>query len=67
MSSEGQSEENPKKKMRSKREKYAKVSLKTKIIFFQKVVHEQGDLREVVYRLDRFPKNLALSTPPPRP
>jgi hypothetical protein len=45
MSSEAIGEDKCSKKLRSKREKYTKVSLKTKIIFFQKVVHEQGDLR----------------------
>ena len=56
----------PPKKIRSKRNKYHKISLKSKIVFFQKVIHEQADLREVILFLPRSPKNWASSTPPPR-
>jgi hypothetical protein len=54
------------KKIRSKRSKYSKISLKSKIVFFQKVIHEQADLREVLLFLLRLRKNWALSTPPLR-
>lgn len=45
MNEEGASNLKPAKTTRSKRQKYSKISLKSKIIFFQKVIHEQGDLR----------------------
>jgi hypothetical protein len=35
----------PLKKCRRKRSRYAKISLKTKLVFFRKVVHEGADLR----------------------
>jgi len=45
MNEEGASNNKTVKKTRSKRQKYSKISLKSKIIFFQKVIHEQADLR----------------------
>lgn len=35
------------KRSRKKRNRYAKISLKAKLIFFRKVIHENGNLRDV--------------------
>ena len=35
------------KKSRKKRSRYAKIPLKAKLIFFRKVIHQKGDLRDV--------------------
>lgn len=33
------------KKVRGKRDKYCKIPLKSKLIFYEKVIHQQGNLR----------------------
>ena len=40
-----------------KRTKYAKISLKAKLVFYEKVLHQSGNLKEVNDILHRSPKN----------
>ena len=40
-----------------KRTKYAKISLKAKLVFYEKVLHQSGNLREVSNMLHRLQKS----------
>ncbi len=43
------------RRVRGKRNSYAKISLKTRLIFFRKVVEEGGDMRKVLHTSCRLP------------
>ena len=52
---------------RGKRSAYMKISLRARLVFFRKVVHEGGDLRQVSPFPYRSPGGSISSTPLPKP
>lgn len=58
----------PKTKVtRAKREKYNRISLKTKLVFYQKVIHQQANLIDVPFHPLRSPKDSESSIRQPKP
>ena len=54
------------KQSRTKRDKYSKISLKCKLIFFEKVIHQQQNIKDVLPISPRSPLNLPSSIQPPK-